>query len=94
MPNIMTTRKDDSIRYNDNVFICLLMCVCRIVITGYLFSYLLHRSLQNNAFSAFAVQFSLYPFMHYVKARFYKSFNSIFYRAGRVRNELVLSHCV
>ena len=28
--------------------------------------------------------------LHYVKSRFYKSFNSIFHRAGRVRNEVTL----
>jgi len=32
--------------------------------------------------------------LHYVKSRFYKSFNSIFHRAGRVRNELVTLHLV
>jgi len=32
--------------------------------------------------------------LHYVKFRFYKSFNSIFHKAGRVRNELVTLHLV
>lgn len=32
--------------------------------------------------------------LHYMKTRFYKSFNSIFHRVGKVKNELVTQHLV
>ena len=35
-----------------------------------------------------------YPFMHYMQARFYEPFNSIFRSAGRIRNESVTPHLV